>query len=361
MSAYTELLERLKSEPRTWLVTGVAGFIGSNLLQALLNANQNVVGLDNFSTGKRRNLNEVISLVPSATRSHFRFIEGDIRNSKTCHQACENVDYILHEAALGSVPRSIEDPIGSNDNNVTGFLNVLEAAREQQVRRFVYASSSAVYGDAPDLPKIEGKAGRLLSPYAVTKAINELYADVFARIYGLEAIGLRYFNVFGPRQDPDGPYAAVIPRWVATMIKNEATVINGDGSTSRDFCYIANVVQANLLAATSPNPEAVGQEFNVALNDRTSLLELFEMLRSKLLPDYPHLRDYKPEHQVFRIGDILHSEADITKARTLLGYAPTHTVEEGLDVALDWYKRNLIGSPPPEKKTSDSIQAPAVV
>jgi UDP-N-acetylglucosamine 4-epimerase len=317
------------------------------------------VGLDNFSTGKRRNLSEVLTSVSSATRARFHFIEGDIRSLDTCRQACENVDYVLHQAALGSVPRSIEDPISSNENNVAGFLNMLEAAREKRVRRLVYASSSAVYGDAPELPKIEGQAGRLLSPYAVTKIINELYAGVFWRIYGMEAIGLRYFNVFGPRQDPDGPYAAVIPRWVAAMIKNEVVTINGDGTTSRDFCYIANVVQANLLAATAPNPEAVGQEFNVALNDRTSLLELFELLRSKLLPDFPHLQDYKPQMQEFRIGDILHSEADITKARTLLGYAPTHTVEAGLAVALDWYKENSISLRPLQPRTP--VQATAAV
>jgi UDP-N-acetylglucosamine/UDP-N-acetyl-alpha-D-glucosaminouronate 4-epimerase len=342
MTPYNDTLTCLRQEPKTWLITGVAGFIGSNLLEALLGANQRVVGLDNFSTGKVQNLEEALKSVESSNRKRFQFLEGDIRNLKTCIHASEKVDYIIHQAALGSVPRSIKDPIGANENNVTGFLNMLHASRENGVRRFVYASSSAVYGDSPELPKVESRTGRPLSPYAVTKLVNEIYADVFSRVYGLEAIGLRYFNVFGPRQDPDGPYAAVIPRWVSAMIKNEPTVLYGDGSTTRDFCYVANVVQANILAATTSNPGAPGKVFNIALNDKISLLELFEMLRYKLVRSHPHLQDYKPQYEDFRPGDILHSQADIKQASTLLGYAPTHSVEEGLNAALGWYKRSVL-------------------
>ncbi|EEF63151.1 SDR family oxidoreductase [Pedosphaera parvula] len=342
MTSYNDILSSLKKEPRTWLITGVAGFIGSNLLEMLLDAKQNVVGLDNFSTGKLQNLEEALRSVQPAEQKRFQFLAGDIRNLATCRHACEKVDYVLHQAALGSVPKSVEDPIGSNEINVTGFLNMLQAARENKVRRFVYATSSAVYGDSPELPKVESRLGNPLSPYAVTKLINEFYADVFTRTYGMETIGLRYFNVFGPRQDPEGPYAAVIPRWVAAMIKNEPTVIYGDGSTSRDFCFVANVVQANILAATTGNPEALGKVFNVALNSNISLMELFEMLRYKLVRTFPHLQDYKPRYLDFRPGDIRHSQADITKASDLLGYAPTHSVEEGLNTALDWYRRSVI-------------------
>lgn len=341
MSAYTKLLADLERQPRTWLVTGVAGFIGSNLLEALLGANQTVIGLDNFSTGKQRNLDEVLENVTPAQRARFNFMEGDILDLKACRQACRGVDYVLHQAALGSVPRSIADPLRTNESNVTGFLNMIEAARQEQVRRFVYASSSSIYGDAPDLPKVEQKVGHPLSPYALTKVINELYADIFSRVYGMESIGLRYFNVFGPRQDPAGQYAAVVPRWISAMIRAEPAIINGDGGTSRDFCYVANVVQANLLAATCSNPAAVGQKFNVALNDRTTLIKLFEMIRLRLVPDHPQLRDYKPRHQPFRAGDVLHSQADITNARTLLGYDPSHTVEQGLDASLNWYRREF--------------------
>ena len=345
MNACNKLLRELQNEQHTWLITGVAGFIGSNLLEVLLSANQKVVGLDNFSTGKQANLDEVLAAVTAAQRSRFHFIEGNIAGLKVCRRACQGVDYILHQAALGSVPRSIEDPLATNESNVTGFLNMLEAAREQPPRRFVYASSSAIYGDAPELPKMENRPGRPLSPYAVTKAVNELYAGVFSRVYGLETIGLRYFNVFGPRQDPAGAYAAVIPRWVASMIRNEPVFINGDGGTSRDFCYVANVVQANLLAATCAYSATAGQEFNVALNHRISLLGLFELIRAKLLPEYPHLQDYQPQFQSFRAGDILHSQADISKAKSLLGYAPTHTVTDGLDAALGWYQKNLVIAP----------------
>jgi UDP-N-acetylglucosamine 4-epimerase len=340
LTPYDKLLARLGNEPRVWLITGVAGFIGSNLLEALLGANQAVIGLDNFSTGKQRNLDEVVQAVTPAQRARFKFIQGDISDLETCRRACQGADYVLHQAALGSVPRSIEDPLRTNESNVTGFLNMIEAARQERVKRFVYASSSSIYGDAPELPKVEHKVGRPLSPYAVTKMINELYADVFSLVYGLETIGLRYFNVFGPRQDPAGQYAAVIPRWIAAMIQGEPAVIHGDGGTSRDFCYVANVVQANLLAATCSNPAAIGQKFNVALNDRATLLELFEMIRGRLLPAYPHLNGYKPQHLPFRAGDILHSQADITQAKKLLGYEPTHAVADGLDASLGWYKEN---------------------
>lgn len=343
MPTYNALKRELRSSPRTWLITGVAGFIGSNLLESLLRLDQAVIGLDDFSTGKKQNLAEVRRSVRTEQWSRLRFLEGDIRELGTCRKACRGVDYILHQAALGSVPRSVENPILTNECNVTGFLNLLVAARDQKVKRFVYAASSSTYGDHPGLPKVEDAIGRPLSPYAVTKYVNELYADVFARCYGVECIGLRYFNVFGPRQDPDGAYAAVIPRWIAAMIKGEPTHINGDGETSRDFCFIENAIQANLLAATTSNPAAINQVFNVALNARTSLKRLFAMLRKRLLPFCPHLREYEPVYQDFRAGDVRHSQADIGKARRLLGYEPTHTVEQGLDQALDWYRTNVVG------------------
>jgi UDP-N-acetylglucosamine/UDP-N-acetylgalactosamine 4-epimerase len=339
--SYDSIKDELRTTPRAWLVTGVAGFIGSNLLEVLLRLSQRVIGLDNFSTGTRRNLDQVKSLVKGKQWAQFTFLEGDIRTLDLCQQACRGVDFVLHEAALGSVPRSITDPVLTNESNVVGYLNMLVAARDQKVKRFVYAASSSTYGDHPGLPKVEDVIGRPLSPYAVTKYVNELYADVFARCYGLESIGLRYFNVFGPRQDPQGAYAAVIPRWIAAMMKNEPTYINGDGETSRDFCYVANCVQANLLSATITKPEAVGEVYNVALAARTTLNQLFEMLRERLLPSFPHLREYKAVYQDFRAGDVRHSQADIGKARRLLGYEPTHTVEQGLDEALEWYKHNL--------------------
>jgi UDP-N-acetylglucosamine/UDP-N-acetyl-alpha-D-glucosaminouronate 4-epimerase len=341
LSAYDSLKDELRRAPRAWLVTGVAGFIGSNLLEALLRLGQRVVGLDNFATGSRRNLDQVQSLLTEQQWARFTFLEGDIRQLDLCQRACQGIDYVLHQAALGSVPRSIVDPLLTNESNITGCLHMLVAARDQKVKRFVYAASSSTYGDHPGLPKFEDVIGRPLSPYAVTKYVNELYADVFARCYGLESIGLRYFNVFGPRQDPEGAYAAVIPRWIAAMMKNQTTYINGDGETSRDFCYVVNCVQANLLSATATNPQAVGQVYNVALSARTTLNQLFEMLRHRLLPAYAHLRHYKPVYQDFRPGDVRHSQADIGKARRLLGYAPTHTVELGLDEALEWYQRNL--------------------
>lgn len=341
MNRYETIQSQLRAEPKTWLITGVAGFIGSNLLEHLLRLNQTIIGLDNFSTGKRSNLGEVRSTVSKDQWQRFRFIEGDIRELETCRTVCTGVDYILHEAALGSVPRSIADPILTNESNVSGFVNMLVAARDAGVKRFVYAASSSTYGDHPGLPKLEDTIGKPLSPYAVTKYVNELYADVFARTYGMETIGLRYFNVFGPRQDPEGAYAAVIPCWVRALIKGEAVHINGSGETSRDFCFVENVIQMNLLAATTTEPAAVNQIYNTAVNARTSLNELFIMLRDRLLQHYPHLAGCTPVYREFRKGDVLHSQADISKAATLLGYAPGHTIDAGLDAALSWYVANL--------------------
>ncbi len=341
--AYEQAMENLRAAPRTWLVTGVAGFIGSNLLEALLKLDQKVIGLDNFSTGHRGNLAQVKELVTERQWSAFRFIEGDIRSLDTCRRACRSAQIVLHQAALGSVPRSIENPIGAHDSNVTGFLNMLMAAHTAGARRFVYASSSATYGDHPALPKVEARTGRPLSPYAATKAINEIYADVFDRCYGLESIGLRYFNVFGPRQDPNGAYAAVIPKWIASMVRHEPVFINGDGETARDFCYIENVVQANLLAATAQDPQAVNQVYNVALGGSTTLNELFEQIRTLLEPRYPHLAGARPLYREFRAGDVRYSQADIGKARSQLGYRPLVDVRSGLAAAIDWYVANLGG------------------
>jgi UDP-N-acetylglucosamine/UDP-N-acetyl-alpha-D-glucosaminouronate 4-epimerase len=341
MTRYQGILQHLKETQYRWLVTGVAGFIGSNLLEALLRLNQKVIGLDNFSTGHRQNLDQIRELVGEEAWLNFNFFKGDIRELETCKQACEDIDYVLHQAALGSVPRSIQDPIRTNESNISGFLNVLVAARDAHVRRFIYAASSSTYGDHPGLPKVETVIGRPLSPYAVTKYVNELYADVFARCYGLESIGLRYFNVFGPRQDPNGAYAAVIPQWIAALIRNQTLYINGDGETSRDFCFIENVVQANLLAALAEDPNAVNQVYNVAINERTSLNELYKMMRGLLLEKFPHLKDHTPEYADFRKGDVRHSQADISKASNMLGYAPTHRTPEGLGQALDWYIAHL--------------------
>lgn len=338
-SSFETLKINLQQTPATWLVTGCAGFIGSNLLEALLKLDQTVIGLDNFATGYQHNLDEVQSLVSADQWARFTFIKGDIRSLDDCHAACKGVDYVLHQAALGSVPRSIADPITTNSANITGFLNMLVAARDAQVKRFVYAASSSTYGDHPALPKVEEQIGKPLSPYAVTKYVNELYADVFARTYGMQSIGLRYFNVFGRRQDPDGAYAAVIPKWIASMIKGESVYINGDGETSRDFCYIENVVQANLLAATTQNADAINQVYNVAVNARTTLNQLFKLIKSKLALKYGHLGACVPSYRNFREGDVMHSQADITKAINLLGYFPTHYVDSGLDNALDWYER----------------------
>lgn len=331
-----EVQQQLRQHSYHWLVTGAAGFIGSNLVQALLALNQRVTGLDNFATGHRHNLDQVEQLAGASAWANFRFIEGDIRSPEDCARACEGVDFVLHQAALGSVPRSIADPQATNDTNITGFLNLLVAARDAKVKRFVYAASSSTYGDHPGLPKVEDQIGKPLSPYAVTKYVNELYADVFGRAYGVEAVGLRYFNVFGPRQDPNGAYAAVIPQWVAALIRNEELRINGDGETSRDFCYIDNVVQANLLAATAP-AEAAGQVYNVALGDRTTLNQLYEMMRAELGSRFPHVTRHTPVHVDFRKGDVRHSQADVSKAARLLGYAPTHRIADGLKQAMDWY------------------------
>jgi UDP-N-acetylglucosamine 4-epimerase len=337
MTRIDQVRQDLAARPAAWLITGVAGFIGSNLLEALLKLDQRVVGLDNFFTGHRHNLDEVRAQVTQAQWRNFRFIEGDIRSLADCRSACAGVEYVLHNAALGSVPRSLQDPILTNECNITGFLNILVAARDAGVRRFAYAASSSTYGDHPDLPKVEEKIGKPLSPYAVTKYVNELYADVFARCYGIETVGLRYFNVFGPRQDPNGAYAAVIPRWIAGMIVNAPVEIYGDGETFRDFCYVENVVQANLLAATTGNSEAVNRVYNVALGERTTLNELFEMIRVLLAERFEHLQSYKPQYRDFRAGDVRFSQADIGKARTLLGYAPSHRVADGMRAAIDWY------------------------
>jgi UDP-N-acetylglucosamine 4-epimerase len=352
LSAFDELKSRLAKERHTWLVTGVAGFIGCNLLEALLKLGQNVIGLDNFATGHKRNLEQIRERVTPDQWSHFTFIDGDIRDADTCRKACQGADYVLHEAALGSVPRSIEDPIATNASNIGGHLNMLVAARDAGVKRLVYAASSSTYGDHPALPKVEDAIGKPLSPYAVTKLVNELYADVFSRTYGFASIGLRYFNVFGPHQDPGSAYAAVMPAWIAAMIRNQQVWINGDGETSRDFCFVQNVVQANLLAATTTNSDATNQVYNVAVGERTSLNALFESIRSILEPKFPHLREFKPSFRDFRAGDVRHSLADIGKARRLLGYEPTHKLHEGLVQSMEWYIVNL-------KPESGRLAAPA--
>ncbi len=341
MGKFDDVRLHLRGRSYHWLVTGAAGFIGSNLVEALLRLGQQVTGLDNFATGHQHNLDQVREAVGSAAWSGFHFIQGDIRELDDCRRACAGVDFVLHQAALGSVSRSLDDPLLSHGTNVTGFLNMLVAARDAQVQRFVYAASSSTYGDHPALPKVEHTIGRPLSPYAVTKYANELYADVFARSYGMQTIGLRYFNVFGPRQDPDGAYAAVIPQWVSALVRNRPLFINGDGETSRDFCFIDNVVQANLLAAMADKPEAVNQVYNVALNERTSLNQLYLMMRELLQERFPQLRQHQAQYQGFRAGDVRHSQADITKARELLGFEPTHRIGEGLKEAMDWYVRNL--------------------
>lgn len=336
---YEATIRELRATPRTWLITGVAGFIGSALLEQLLGLGQDVIGLDNFATGYRRNLDDVLRRVHGAG-GHFHFVEGDIRTLATCRTVCEGVDIVLHQAALGSVPRSIDDPLASHMANVDGFVNMLLAARDARVGRIVYASSSATYGDDPGLPKREECLGRLLSPYAATKRVNELYAGVFQRVYGLESIGLRYFNVFGRRQDPCGPYAAVIPRWVAALLDGAPCLIFGDGATSRDFCYIDNVVQANILAAIVPDATATNQIYNVACGERTTLTELFELIRAGLAVQRPELAEVAPVYDGFRPGDVRHTLADITLSTERLGYAATHTVAEGLAEALDWYVTN---------------------
>lgn len=339
-SSFGATCEDLSASPRAWLVTGAAGFIGSNLVQKLLSLGQRVVGLDNLSTGHAHNLDHVRAAVGPAGWAGFRFVQGDICDLDTCREACRGIDFVLHQAALGSVPRSIEDPVICNSSNVNGFVNMCWASKEAGARGFVYASSSAVYGDHPALPKREEEIGAALSPYGASKLVDEIYAGVFATCYGMRLTGLRYFNVFGPRQDPEGAYAAVIPKWIAAMIRNEAIQINGDGETSRDFCYIANVVQANILAAARAGSEPGHRVFNVALNQRTTLNELLELLRSRLLPTHPHLAGFRPTHAPFRAGDVRHSQADISRITEALGYQPTHDISQGLDEALAWYVAN---------------------
>ena len=341
MSVYRELETALKDAPRTWLLTGVAGFIASNLLEKLLKLEQRVIGFDNFSTGHRRNLDQVRAAVQPEQWARFELIEGDVVELDTCRRACSEVDYILHHAALASVPASMAEPLAAHQSNVTGFLNLMVAAREAKVRRLIYASSSAVYGDDPEFPKRETKSVQLLSPYAANKAMNEMYAEVFARAYGFDSIGLRYFNVFGPRQDPEGAYAAVIPKWIAALLKREPVYVNGDGETTRDFCHIGNVVHANLLAATATPREAVNQVYNIAMGRQTSLNELFEQLQRALRQVEPGLPEQKPIYRAFRPGDVRHSVADISKAQRLLGYAPEHNLEQGLVLAMEWYRGNV--------------------
>ncbi|HZO03318.1 MAG TPA: SDR family oxidoreductase [Burkholderiales bacterium] len=340
MRTYEEVQQHIRSRRRTWLVTGAAGFIGSNLAQALLKLGQDVVGLDNFSTGKRENV------------AHgMRLIEGDIRSLDACHQACRGVDIVLHQAALGSVPRSIDRPLTTHDNNVNGFLNMLVAARDAGIPRLVFASSSAVFGDDPVLPKVEERIGRAASPYGLSKHINELYAGVFAYCYGFEWVGLRYFNVFGPRQDPDGPYASVIPAWIGALLRGQSAYINGDGSCARDFCHVDNVVQMNLRAALTEDPAAVNQAYNVAHGEMTSLNELFEIIRTLLGRRLPHLKGVRAVHREPRRGDILLSRADIGKAQRLLGYEPTVRIMDGLERTMDWYVANL--APRDERKVAN--------
>lgn len=345
MTAYQELRTRLAARPYVWLITGVAGFIGSNLLEALLELDQKVVGLDNFATGRQINLNQVRDLVGNERWGNFRFVEGDIRTPADCAEAVKGVDFVLHEAALGSVPRSIADPIATNQANINGFLNMLVASRDAGVKRFVYAASSSTYGDHPALPKIEDRIGKPLSPYAVTKYVNELYAEVFARTYDFRSIGLRYFNVFGPHQNPDGAYAAVIPKWISAVLKGDPLFINGDGETSRDFCFIANVIQANLLAATAESPDASNQVYNIAVGDQTTLNELHALIVRELRSRLPNLQVSVPEYRDFRAADVRHSLASIEKAASLLGYQPTHNISKGMAEAMDWYVGDLTATP----------------
>jgi len=348
MTKYEQLQEHLKSNQSTWLVTGVAGFIGSNLLEKLLILNQKVVGLDNFDTGYQHNIDQAIEDASIATgkdikqlKQDFIFIEGDIRQLEDCQKACSSVDYVLHQAALGSVPRSIEDPINTNKANIDGFLNMLVASRDAKVKRFVYAASSSTYGDHPGLPKVEDEIGAPLSPYAVTKVVNELYASVFAKTYNFKTIGLRYFNIFGKRQDPEGAYAAVIPKWVSDILSGADVFINGDGKTSRDFCYIDNTVQMNLLAATTTDSNSTDQVYNVAVNDQTDLNQLYQMIEEKLINRVENITKKDPIYRDFRAGDVRHSLADISKAKNLLGYSPNYKIDEGLNESMDWYISDL--------------------
>jgi UDP-N-acetylglucosamine 4-epimerase len=342
VNTYDEVRSRIQGGPRRWLVTGAAGFIGSHLVEHLLGLDQAVVGLDNFSTGKRANLEHVRRCVGEARWAKLRFVEGDIRALDTCNAACASADVVLHQAGLGSVPRSIDKPLRTHDSNVNGFLNILLAARDAGAERVVYASSSAVYGDHPALPKVESELGRAMSPYGLSKRMNELYADVFATCYGFKSVGLRYFNVFGPRQDPDGPYASVIPAWLGALLRGESAYVNGDGSAARDYCHVDNVVQANLLAATVEDPQAIGQAYNVAVGEQTTLNELFEIMRAQLAERLPHLRGVRAVHRAPRRGDMLLSRADIAKAVRLLGYRPMFDLRSGLAQTIDWYIKDLL-------------------
>jgi UDP-N-acetylglucosamine 4-epimerase len=341
MTEFERVQIELRSDRGTWTVTGAGGFIGSHLVETLLSLDQTVVGLDNFSTGKRENLDDVRASVGEARWKRFSLVEGDIRDPESCAQACEGADYLLHQAALGSVPRSIADPATSTAVNVDGFVNMMVAAREAQVRRVVFASSSSVYGDHPGLPKVEDKTGTPLSPYAVTKCTNELFASVFHRIHEMEIIGLRYFNVFGPRQDPHGAYAAVIPRWIQALCEGAECTIFGDGLTSRDFSYVANVVQANILAATCKEPAAIGEIFNVAIGGRVTLAELYSKIYAALrecLEDGAALDGREqPKRGEFRMGDVKHSNADISKAVRMLGFSVADDVASGMAKTIDWY------------------------
>lgn len=326
----------LKTQCHSWLITGVAGFIGSNLLQTLLANGQTVIGLDNFSTGNKTNIEDALKELPDELRLNFTFIEGDICDPEICKAACRQSEIVLHQAALGSVPRSIKDPIATNETNITGFLNMLVAAKEQGVKRFVYAASSSTYGDHQDLPKKEDRIGNPLSPYAVTKYVNELYAKVFADIYGIETVGLRYFNVFGQRQDPNGDYAAVIPRWIQSILQGDAVNIYGDGQTSRDFCFVGNAVQANLCAALTKKTEAINQVYNIAVGEKTTLNELYQLILNEI-KIHKMITPKNPIYQDFRGGDVRHSLADISKAKKLLDYCPAHTIRSGLRVSIPWY------------------------
>jgi len=354
-----EVEQLLREKPRRWLVTGAAGFIGSHLVERLLELDQPVLGLDNFATGRRENLAQVKKAVGAARWKRFRLLEGDIRSRATCREACDGAEIVLHQAALGSVPASLEDPLAAHDANVTGFINVLQAAREAGARRVVYAGSSAVYGDHPGVPSVEDALGEPLSPYAVTKRVDEQYAAVFARCYGFPSIGLRYFNVFGPRQDPRGAYLAVIPAWTAAMIRGEPVYINGDGGTTRDFCYVGNVVHANLLAATTSRRHSLNQVYNIAAGEATSLKLLFELLRARLAPRFARLAALEPQHRAFRPGDIPFSVGSFDKAARLLGYAPRWRVDEGLARTVDWYLEQLAPAPRRSPGASPLHAAPA--
>jgi UDP-N-acetylglucosamine 4-epimerase len=340
---YEEVKESLQKKPKRWLVTGAAGFIGSNLVETLLQLDQKVIALDNFVTGHRYNLEQIKESVSAKQWENLIFVEGDICDAGTCHSVSKDVDVVLHQAALGSVPRSIDNPVISHHSNLTGFLNLLDATKNNGVKRFVYASSSSVYGDSEELPKVEENTGNLLSPYAVTKYANELYAGVFHKCYGMETIGLRYFNVFGKRQDPNGAYAAVMPKWIAQMLNEETVYINGDGETSRDFTYIDNVVQANILAGTTENEKTFGEAFNTAVGGRETLNNLYQAIVKGLKESLPGLEIKPPVYRDFRPGDIRHSNANITKMKSLLGYEPTHSLEEGLKASIAWYIEDIKG------------------